>query len=433
MTSRITHILRTHILFVLVLFASTPAASAAQELDDASGERTEESSYLPGEDLRVWLVTAGPGHEIWERYGHNALRVLNTRTGRDISYNWGIFDFKQVSFVSRFLQGRMLYRMGAFQTDAMVDMYTNADRRVVLQELNLTPAQKQELQTLAAINALPDNREYIYQYYLDNCSTRIRNILDLVLSGALEDQFRALGSHATYRDHTREFTQADPLISTGVDLLLGEHTDAPISVWEEMFLPLTLRDQLRNVRVTGPNGGTRPLVISEQVGGGELRTSEPPDGLRWFLFFLLGGLGLGLAFAALALPSVQASTPARRALTLLALVWTISGGILGSILVLLLFTDHTFAYRNENLFLFNPLLLGLAATLVLSSMRPRWRPVSSWLALTIAAVGGLGLVWQIIPTSQHQNAMFFALALPAHLGMAWGLLTSTGQAGSKKR
>ena len=132
MTSRITHILRTHILFVLVLFASTPAASAAQELDDASGERTEESSYLPGEDLRVWLVTAGPGHEIWERYGHNALRVLNTRTGRDISYNWGIFDFKQVSFVSRFLQGRMLYRMAAFQTDAMVDMYTNADRRVVL-------------------------------------------------------------------------------------------------------------------------------------------------------------------------------------------------------------------------------------------------------------------------------------------------------------
>jgi hypothetical protein len=432
MTPRITHILRTHALFALVLLASAPGVSAAQESGGTSSERREESSYGPGEDLRVWLVTAGPGHEVWERYGHNALRVLNIRTGRDISYNWGVFDFKQVNFGARFLRGRMLYRMAAFQTNAMVDMYTNADRRVVLQELDLTPAQKQELQTLAAINALPDNRQYTYQYYLDNCSTRIRDMLDLVLGGALEDQFRALDSDATYRGHTKELTQVDPLISTGLDLLLGEHTDAPISVWEEMFLPLTLRDQLRNVRFTDANGGTRPLVISEQVGGGELRASEPVDGLRGFVLFLLGGLGLGLGFAALALPSVQASTPARRALTVLALAWTISGGILGSILVLLLFTDHTFAYRNENLFLFNPLLLGLSATLVLAALRPRWRRVSSWLALAVAAVASFGLVWQIIPTSQHQNAGFFALALPAHLGMAWGLLVSTGQAGSQK-
>ena len=431
MTYRITHIFCSHALLVLALLASAPAAGAAQELDDGAAERTEKPSDLGGDDLRVWLVTAGPGHEVWERYGHNALRVLDTRTGRDVSYNWGIFDFKQVNFVARFLQGRMLYRMAAFPTGAMVDTYTNADRRVVLQELDLTPAQKRELQTLAAINALPDNREYIYQYYLDNCSTRIRNALDLVLSGALEEQFRTLDSDATYRGHTRELTQVDPLISTGLDLLLGEHTDTPISVWEEMFLPLTLRDQIRNVRVTDPNGGTRPLVIAEQVIGGEVRISEPPDGLRWFLFFLLGGLGLGFAFAALALPRVQAWTPIRQALTVLALVWTISGGILGSILILLLFTDHTFAYRNENLFLFNPLLLGLAAMLVLSSMRPRLRPVSSWLALTIAAVAGLGLVWQIVPSSQHQNAVFFALALPAHLGMAWGLHTSTGQARSK--
>ena len=89
----------------------------------------------PGAELRVWLITAGPGDAVWERYGHNAIRVLDTSTGRDVSYNWGIFDFQQVDFIPRFLQGRMLYMMAPFQTQTMIDSYARADREVILQEI----------------------------------------------------------------------------------------------------------------------------------------------------------------------------------------------------------------------------------------------------------------------------------------------------------
>ena len=98
------------------------------------------------------------------------------------------------------------------------------------------------------------------------------------------------------------------------------------------------------------------------------------------------------------------------------------------------------AYRtNENLFLFNPILLALGVVLPFASARPAWLSYARGLSLTIAAVGVLGLLWQIVPASQHQIAMFFAVALPAHLGLAWGLHASgrleagaaSGQRGSR--
>ena len=247
----------------------------------AQDPTTRESSVTDGDHLRVWLLTAGPGDEVWERYGHNALRVLDTRTGRDVSYNWGIFDFQQVDFLSRFLQGRMLYRMAPFETDAMVDIYARANREVVQQELDLTAEQKLELFALAEINALPENREYIYQYFSDNCSTRIRDLLDRVLDGTLSAAFTGVHSHTSYRDLSRRLTQMDPLIFTGQDVLLGAPTDAAISVWEEMFLPLTLRDEIRGLTVRGNVGGSRPLVMTEEVLVAANRPGEPqttPDG-----------------------------------------------------------------------------------------------------------------------------------------------------------
>ena len=227
----------------------------------------------PGSELRVWLVTAGPGDAVWERYGHNALRVLDTRTGRDVSYNWGFFDFRQADFISRFLQGRMLYMMAPLRTDGMIEQYRQADREVVLQELDLTPAERAMLRDAADENALPRNRDYAYQYFLDNCSTRVRDLLDGVLGGALKQAFDARPTGLSYRDHTRRLTQIDPLIYTGTNLLLGTPTDRPISAWEELFLPLALRDRIRSVRVTR-DGETRPLVRAEEVAVSSARSAE---------------------------------------------------------------------------------------------------------------------------------------------------------------
>ena len=399
-----------------------PARAGTQDRRVAGAAPTAPSTPQErGGALRVWLVTAGPGDAVWERYGHNALRILDTRTGRDVSYNWGFFDFRQADFIARFLQGRMLYMVASLRTDVMIDQYREADRQVVLQELDLTPAEKATLRDAAHENALPHNRDFTYQYFLDNCSTRVRDLLDRVLGGTLRQAFEGQATGLSYRDHIRRLTQVDPLVYTGANLLLGAPTDRPISVWEELFLPLALRDRIRSVRIARA-GETRPLVLSEEVAATSTRPAEPAEPPAWFGRYLALGLGLGLLFAAAGTPRIRASTALRRSVVALAAGWSLLAGGAGTILVLLLATDHTFAWWNENLFLFNPLLPGLGVLLPLSTRSETCRRRARALAVAVSVLGLAGLLWQIAPASTQQNAMFFALALPPHLGIAWSLL-----------
>lgn len=383
----------------------------------AAGQDTE-----PGSELRVWLVTAGPGSAVWERYGHNALRVLDTRTGYDVSYNWGIFSFGEpVQFIVRFLQGRMLYMMAPFDTRAMFASYASDNREVIQQELDLTPSEKLELFALAQINAQPENRDYLYQYFLDNCSTRVRDLLDLVLGGQLREAFGSTPTGTSYRWHTRRLTRVDPFIYAGMDALLGTPTDAELTVWEEMFLPLTLRDAVRDFEVHRGDGSVRPLVLAEEVTVPSTRSPEETAPPTWLFRFLLVGLVAGALFASLSLASVRESTFRRRLVLSVAAAWSGLFGVLGLILVGLLFTDHAFSTWNENLFLANPLLLIIGFSLPFSGIRPGWSAHARSAAGMCAGIAVLGLIWQVVPASTHQNAIFFALLLPAHVGLAWGL------------
>ncbi|NNL31309.1 MAG: DUF4105 domain-containing protein, partial [Gemmatimonadetes bacterium] len=375
---------------------ATPAPSvlgaSAQTARQGVGEQEAPVARTVPEDgavLRVWLVTAGPGDAVWERYGHNAIRILDTRTGRDVSYNWGIFDFQQVDFIPRFLQGRMLYMMAPFPTQAMIDAYGRADREIVLQELDLTPAEKLELRNLAELNALPENRDYTYQYFLDNCSTRVRDLLNRVLGGAIQGAFGGVETGTSYRFHTRRLTQIDPLIYTGMDMLLGRPTDQPITVWEEMFLPLTLRDEIRGLTIERPDGSARPLVQSEEVAVTSARGPAAEAPPSWMWLYLLVGLALGGLFTMLGTGTAK-GTVVRRSILGLAIAWLLLGGVAGGILVFLLFTDHTFAYWNENLFLFHPLLLGLAVLLPASRLKPQWGVAAARVAAIVAGIAVVG-------------------------------------------
>lgn len=398
--------------------AVQPGPRARDDADRVGGNRP--GPREPGAALRVWLVTAGPGDAVWERYGHNALRVLDTRTGRDVSYNWGFFDFRQADFVARFLRGRMLYTMAPLPTGSMLDQYREADREIVLQELDLAPAEKAALRAAARENALPGNRDYAYRYFLDNCSTRVRDLLDLALGGALREAFAGRAADLGYRGHTRRLAQVDPLVYTGADLLLGTPADRPISAWDELYLPLALRDHVRSVRIVR-DGRTRPLVLAEEVVAASARPPEPAEPPAWLGRYLALGLLVGALLAAGGSRRVRASTALRRGVLALAAGWSLLAGGAGTVLAFLLATDHTFAWWNENLFLFHPLLLGLGALLPLSTRSDAWRRRAFALAAAAAALALAGLLWQTAPASTQPNAAFFTLALPPHLGLAWSL------------
>lgn len=405
----------------------------------APGDDAGDLSGEPGSELRVWLVTAAPGDAVWERFGHNAIRILDTVTGRDVSYNWGIFDFNQPGFVPRFLKGEMLYMMAGYWTDPMVASYTDVGRDVVLQELALTPSQRAELQAFLEWNALPENRDYRYDYFRDNCSTRVRDALDRVLGGALSSRFAAEPTGTSYRWHVRRLTRTDPLLYTGMDVLLGAPGDRPISVWEEMFLPMTLRDAVRRVTVPGVDGAPRPLVMDETRVGPGTRAPDPPAPPRWLPWYLLLGGVLGGLLAWSGRRAVAPAGPAaaggerwaRVVFTSVAVAWSLLAGLVGTLLVLVLFTDHVFMAWNANLLLASPLSLAVAILVPRalrrahghgSGVRARWALRAAGATTVLALAGAaLAVATGVLPGTGQGNAIFLALAIPVHAGLWWGL------------
>jgi hypothetical protein len=418
--------LQLHRFLSLLLISLTPwltdTPAVAQGPDDSNVER--------GSELTAYLMTMGPGSAVWERFGHNAIWIRDELRGTDVAYNYGMFSFEQENFFLRFIRGHMDYWMEGYDAERTALAYIQADRSVWAQELNLTPAQRADLRDFLEWNARPENRMYRYDYYLDNCSTRVRDAIDRVLGGQIRAQTEDTPSGTTYRDHTRRLTRDDTVIYTALMLGLGQPVDREISVWEEMFLPLQLIERVREVTVLDDAGERVPLVGDEfQLYQSSVAVDEGIPPFRT-AGYLLTGVVLGL----LIWGSAVLSGKGRSASIVFGLtvgVWTGLAGLLGLVLMLLwAATDHQAAYWNENLFFYSPVLLPLAALLPfmgpLGGESERRTRLVVGLALAVAALSILGLVLQTLPAFRQVNGELIALALPVNFGVLLGALEVAG-------
>ncbi len=358
---------------------------------------------------------------MWERFGHNAIWIHDPERGTDKAYNYGLFDLNQEKFLVRFLQGRMWYWMQGFPAESYVQLYRRANRSVWVQELEIPLKARRELQEFLEWNERPDNRFYHYDYYRDNCSTRVRDALDHALGGRIRDHASPLPTGKTYRFHTQRLTANDPLIYTGLLLALGHPVDREISAWEEMFLPLALRDHLRQVTVAGEDGAEIPLVRSERTLFESTAPQPPAEPPVWLPIYLAIGIAFGLTIFVAAI-GARNSRSARRSFVVLSVSWALLAGILGLVLVGLWgLTDHTAAYYNENVLQANPLALALVWLLPSAARRP-WRDRRGLVVVGIIAGLSLsGLLLKVLPSFYQVNGEIIALALPVYLGIAAGI------------
>jgi hypothetical protein len=197
--------------------------------------------------------------------------------------------------------------------------------------------------------------------------------------------------------------------------------DQPILAWDEMFLPLKLREHARLVTVPGPNGGRLPLVRSERTLF-ESTASPPPDAPpNWLRWYLLAGVAIGAAAWALA-RRARESLAARIGVALLAGGWALVAGLAGVVMAGLWgLTDHVMAGCNENLLQMNPLALLVLPGVVGWSRRGRRVRLAAGAATAAAGLSLLGLGLKLLPTMDQVNGPIIALALPAQLGIALGL------------
>src|SRR5262249_30103769 len=160
-----------------------------------------------------------------------------------------------------FVTGLLLYQMAGDSIQEVLDDSRRWNRTVTAQELDLSDAQKESILSAIRLNARPENVVYRYDYFLDNCATKPRDIIDRALGGQLRTESDSL-SGRTYRSHTLRLMQADRLLSLGVNLVLGERTDRPITTWQETFLPQRLHDWIATRQVRDETGHVHPLVKS---------------------------------------------------------------------------------------------------------------------------------------------------------------------------
>ena len=368
----------------------------------------------PGDNLEISLVTYGPGEIYWERFGHNAIVVRDAASGRAVSYNYGMFDFEQDDFFVNFLRGRMMYQIGAFDFDQEYPLYIDEGRSVEQQVLDLAPARKIELAEFLANNAKPENASYRYDYFVSNCSTKLRDALDKALDGALRQQTEGRSRGFTFRLDALRLTAPDRWLMLVIDLGLGPYADQRLDFWRESFVPMTLASVISTL--TLPDG--RPVVSSRRMLA-ESRIAEPPvlppDLRPWFAV-----LGLAIAIALTMLHVTRQNALSRFTFASITTLLSLLFGLGGLVLIGLWgFTEHQSAWRNENILLLNPLCLLLLPTWI-ASFRRNWTvsPRAQILAWVILFCAAVGLFLKVLPSFVQANLHWILLILPIHLALA---------------
>ena len=370
---------------------------------------------MGSDTLRVYVMTMSPGDHPFFRFGHNAILIRDFARQSENVYNFGTFRFDSPRMILDFLGGRLTYWLSVSSLPGVIRTYARENRSITMQELRLPQAKKQALQAALDDNARPDKRAYKYDYFLDNCSTRVRDAVDRVAGGRLQASARAPGRQ-TLREHALRMTAQPLWLYLALDVVLGPAADRPIDRWAEMFLPMELASGLAAVKepdwlVDDPElllGADRPPPLE----------SPPSRGGA----FLLAGLAFGLVFAALGWAAMRGRA-ARIGLGVLVSLWGLAVGFVGCFLVYAwVGTDHVVAHRNQNILLCAPwaiVLFGLGIGVAMGRDGAKRIAYRLAAAALVAVAAALLLKLGLVP--RQANGALIAFFLPAWLGLAAAL------------
>lgn len=368
----------------------------------------------PGANLEVSLVTYGPGDTYWERFGHDAIELRDVVSGEAVTFNYGVFDFDEKGFLLHFAAGRMHYLMDAAPTEADQKYYMDVGRSVTRQRLAFTPAQASDLRDFLLWNLQPENVRYDYDYYAQNCATRVRDALDKALGGAVKRQLESRPGGMTYRQQTARLMSQQAWLMLILDLGLGPYADQPLNAWQESFLPMVLQTEISHVTITDAQGNAQALVQGEQLLSPnrlDPPPTEAPD-LR---------LPLALAGMIFAILLIVTHRYAPTVFALLGSLYLALAGFVGiALLVLWTLTTHHSAWANANLLLFNPLAFLLIAAVWRARHGAASRRVDALIVVQLLATLA-AILLHLLPGVVQQNQPWLLFALPCWLALAWSL------------
>ncbi|MBV9875309.1 MAG: DUF4105 domain-containing protein [Verrucomicrobia bacterium] len=209
-------------------------------------------------NVKISLVTCSPGDELYTAFGHSAIRILDPGLGFDRLYNFGTFDMSVGNFYLRFARGDLLYQLSVDQGEADIEEHGALGQGVTEARLNLTPEQRQNLFVALETNLTPENRFYRYDFLLDNCSTRVRDVFERIIGVPVADKSV---SGLTFRQMLDFYLERIPWIRFGIYLLLGAKVDRVVTPREACFLPANLESAICQTKVSDTAFAQTPVLL----------------------------------------------------------------------------------------------------------------------------------------------------------------------------
>lgn len=351
------------------------------------------------DNVHVSVLTCSPGDEAYSLFGHTGLRYRDADNDTDIVFSYGYFDFSAPGFIWRFILGETDYMVGAVPYHHFISEYEERGSGVVEQEIALSPEQKNSVIDFLAENCKEENRVYRYNYFYNNCTTKVRDLLFSVVGGITYqgDEPEAI----TFREVLSRLTGKHPWYAFGINLLLGADVDEPASRHELQFIPGYFMQDADKAVVTLPEGNPTPFVKEKIVLLDEQSTLLPKSHFTPFNISLL----VLLATMIVMLCEVRRKRTYWVMDILLMLVQGLSGVLL---LFMALFSAHPAVGNNWVIILLNPLALLILPVMLYRnakglSMQVAWLQVFVVTAFFISAILGI----QVYPIPLY----FFAIAL----------------------
>lgn len=359
-----------------------------------TGEVDDASYY---DDVHFYLVTQAPGDEVYTWFGHTGLMMESPQGS--IMFDWGTFSFSP-SFYLDFCFGRLYYIVNTNRADTVINHAVRENRKVEITELPMNAAAKKGLMEFLAYNTEPENRNYLYHYYLDNCATRVRDIVDFTSGGAFRAWAEGIMTGMTFRDLSTRYMNKNWPVSFTLNFLEGPSIDRQLNLYEACFLPDVLNSAVKTFYALDDN------VVFQ----GE---EEDHESLPLVCTTLIISLALTLILFLL-----RHFRHERLYGIVSAIIWLYAGIASSVLFFMMFFTNHDVTYFNENLLFVNPLVFIIAFQSIAAVFTPgKTRKASMYAARILLILSVTDLVLKgLFPLSFIQNnAAVFAFILPLYL------------------
>ena len=307
--------------------------------------------------LRISLLTCTPGNELYSIFGHSAIRIVDSNNVNDLVFNYGTFNFNDEEFYIKFVKGKLNYFVSVQQTEDFIYSYTEEGRGITEQILNLSEQEKNDIQHALIENLKEENKYYQYDFFYDNCTTRLRDIISKnkqpnpILPYVMPEKNRFRQAIHMYLNKSEQHWS-----KLGIDLLLGAKTDKIMSAEEQEFLPENLMnafDHCTNQKLVSEKVQLTPPTFINQIS----KSLFTPN----FCFWLFFAVVLSLSFVKNKFVSIITT-----GLDFTILFFT---GALGILFILMWFgTDHIMTKNNYNILWALPTNL-LAAFFIKSKLK----------------------------------------------------------------